>query len=38
MLIKGGFRVRRIQPVDMFPFTNHIEAVVLLELAEKPRR
>lgn len=38
MLIKGGFRVRRIQPVDMFPFTNHIESVVLLELAEKPRR
>lgn len=29
-LTKRGYRVQRIQPVDMFPFTNHIEAVVLL--------
>lgn len=29
-LTKHGYRVQRIQPVDMFPFTNHIEAVVLL--------
>lgn len=36
MLIKGGFRVRRIQPVDMFPFTNHIETVVLLSRETNP--
>lgn len=26
----GGYKVRQITPVDMFPFTNHIESVVLL--------
>ncbi len=30
VLIKGGYRVGRIQPVDMFPFTNHVETCVLL--------
>ena len=25
-----GYKVRRIQPVDMFPFTNHVETVVLM--------
>jgi len=30
-LIKNGYKVRKIQPVDMFPFTAHIESVVLLE-------
>ncbi len=30
MLVKGGYRVRRIQPVDMFPFTGHVETVCLL--------
>lgn len=29
-LSKNGYRVRKIQPVDMFPNTNHIECVVLL--------
>ncbi|MBQ4156255.1 MAG: 23S rRNA (uracil(1939)-C(5))-methyltransferase RlmD, partial [Clostridia bacterium] len=29
-LIKGGYKVRKIQPVDMFPHTNHVETVVLL--------
>ena len=29
-LTKGGYRVKRIQPVDMFPFTGHVEAVVCL--------
>ena len=30
-LTKGGYKVRRIQPVDMFPFTSHAEVVVGLE-------
>ncbi len=25
-----GYRVRRIRPVDMFPWTNHVETVVLM--------
>ena len=29
-LCKSGYKVRRIQPVDMFPHTAHIESVVLL--------
>ncbi len=29
-LRKGGYRVNKIQPVDMFPHTEHIETVVLL--------
>ena len=31
VLVKGGYRVKGIQPVDMFPFTEHIECVVKLE-------
>lgn len=30
LLIKGGYKVRKIQPVDMFPYTKHLETVVLL--------
>ena len=30
-LVKGGYRVTKIQPVDMFPHTKHIECVCLLE-------
>ena len=30
-LIKAGFVIKKIQPVDMFPQTHHIETVVLLE-------
>lgn len=30
-LIKNGYKVKKIQPVDMFPFTAHIESVVLLK-------
>ena len=29
-LVKNGYKVRKIQPVDMFPFTNHVETVVSL--------
>lgn len=28
--IKNGYKVRKIQPVDMFPHTNHVEMVCLL--------
>lgn len=31
VLKKGGYKVKKIQPVDMFPFTTHLETVVLLE-------
>jgi 23S rRNA (uracil1939-C5)-methyltransferase len=30
-LTQGGYRVTGIQPVDMFPHTQHIECVVCLE-------
>ena len=29
-LIGGGYKVTQIQPVDMFPHTNHVETVVLM--------
>ena len=29
-LTKGGYKVRKMQPVDMFPFTSHVECVVCL--------
>lgn len=29
-LTKRGYRVKKIQPVDMFPHTNHVETVCLL--------
>ncbi len=29
-ITKGGYEVKKITPVDMFPFTNHIETVALL--------
>lgn len=33
--LKGlGYRVREIQPVDMFPWTGHVECVVLIKRAE----
>ena len=33
VLVKGGYKVQKIQPVDMFPFTEHIESVVKLTRA-----
>ena len=30
ILTADHYRVRRIQPVDMFPFTDHVETVCLL--------
>ena len=29
-LIKNGYKVKKIQPVDMFPYTAHVETVVLM--------
>ena len=33
VLLSGGYKLRRIQPVDMFPYTEHIECVVMLSLS-----
>jgi 23S rRNA (uracil1939-C5)-methyltransferase len=34
ILAEGGFSVERVQPVDMFPHTGHVETVVLLSKGE----
>ncbi|WP_432762717.1 23S rRNA (uracil(1939)-C(5))-methyltransferase RlmD [Adlercreutzia murintestinalis] len=31
ILLEGGYRIVRIQPVDMFPHTDHVENIVLFE-------
>ena len=35
VLTAGGYRVQRIQPVDMFPFTEHVETVVLMSRVDR---
>ena len=35
ILTKKGYAVKRIQPVDMFPFTEHVETVVLMSRVEE---
>ena len=35
-LLKHGYRIRKIQPCDMFPFTDHVETVVLLSRMNEP--
>ena len=34
-LAKNGYKVKKIQPVDMFPHTDHVETVVLLSRVEQ---
>lgn len=34
-LSKNGYRVKKIQPVDMFPHTSHVETVCLLSKVQK---
>ena len=33
-LTDNGFKIKKVQPVDMFPQTGHVECVTLLELSE----
>ncbi len=33
LLKKGGYGIKSIQPVDMFPYTRHMESITLLEFA-----
>lgn len=37
-LLDAGYAVSRVQPVDMFPHTHHVENVVLLTRRDKPVR
>ena len=33
-LTGNGYRIKEIQPVDMFPFTSHVECVAVLQLKD----
>ena len=33
-----SYKVQRIKPVDMFPYTSHVECVVVLELKESTQK
>ena len=35
LLQKGGYRITLLQPVDMFPHTDHIETIAVLERPQK---
>ncbi|WP_353948446.1 23S rRNA (uracil(1939)-C(5))-methyltransferase RlmD [Sporolactobacillus sp. Y61] len=35
MLVPGGYDIKKVQPVDMFPQTTHVECVVLMSRVEK---
>jgi len=35
LLVKGGYGVRVVQPVDMFPHTSHVETAVLMSRAKE---
>ncbi len=37
-LTRKGYKAEKIQPVDMFPFTEHVETVVLLTKREKNKQ
>lgn len=32
MLIGGGYKLKEVQPIDMFPHTYHIETVSILNI------
>ena len=34
-LVKRGYKIEKLQPVDMFPYTDHVECVVLMSRVEK---
>jgi 23S rRNA (uracil1939-C5)-methyltransferase len=35
VLVNGGYKVKEMVPVDMFPWTEHVETVVLMSRVEK---